>query len=63
MARPICPKCDNPTFQITEIEPIDGKYKLNAIHCAKCGAVVGVKEFYNLGQLIYDLAKKLNVKL
>ena len=60
---PSCPKCDNHTFRMAEIEPLGSNFKLNAVVCAACGTIVGVLEYYNNGQLIHDLAKKLGVTL
>jgi hypothetical protein len=49
MARPLCPKCENNKFQVSQIQAKDGNFLLVAIHCAACGAVVGVKEAVNAG--------------
>lgn len=59
MAKPKCPKCDHAIFQASLIEPSGSKFKVQAIHCAKCGCVVGTQEYYNVGVLVTELAKKL----
>jgi hypothetical protein len=63
MATPKCPKCDHTTFQVTVNSPSKSNFKLQLIHCASCGCVVGTQEYYNSGALIFELAKKLNIKL
>jgi len=63
LAHPKCPKCDNGVFAATVIEPVDSNFKLTAIHCNKCGAVIGIQDFYNVGARLNTLAKKLRVNL
>jgi len=63
MALPSCPKCDNRTFSLEEISPARSNYKFSAICCSHCGAIAGVVDFFNIGQLIHNLAKKLGVSL
>ena len=63
MATPTCPKCDSTRFEAQIFEPSNANYKLNAINCLGCGAVVGVVEYSNLGVLIRKLAKGLNIKI
>ncbi len=63
MAYSTCPKCDNTTFEMEEITPSGSNFKYNAIQCDMCGAVVGIVDYDNIGQMIEDLAKKLGVRL
>jgi len=63
MARSSCVKCDHNIFEITEFTPSGADYKINFVQCSKCGGVVGVLDFYNIGQLILNLANRLNVSL
>lgn len=51
MAISTCPKCDNTCFEIVEHSPIGSNFKLMFIQCNQCGAVVGVTDFYNLGEM------------
>jgi hypothetical protein len=44
MAPPKCGKCDNQTFQATSISVLGWNFELHAVHCAQCGAVVGIVE-------------------
>lgn len=63
MALPKCPKCEKTLFQSTLVEPLKSNYKLQFIHCAACGCVVGTQEYYNIGAVLQTLAKKLGVSL
>lgn len=65
MVRSTCPKagCDNHSFELAEASINGAKYKMYFVQCARCGTVVGVTEYYNLGARIDTLAKKLNVNL
>ena len=38
-------------------------FSLTFIQCASCGGVVGVMDYYNIGQLLHDLANKLGKPL
>ena len=63
MALPTCPKCDHLFFEATTITPVKSNFKINAIHCASCGCVVGVLPFHNTSTVIQQLAEKLGVKM
>jgi len=52
MATSKCLSCNNHYFELQTIEPSGGKYKLNAVQCSSCGAVVGVIEYYDSGVLL-----------
>ncbi len=63
MAMSTCVKCNSTSFEIREVTPQDSNFRYNFIQCTKCGGVVGVVDFYNIGSLIHGLADKLNVDL
>jgi len=63
MIYPVCPKCGNHSFSLEELNVKKSTFKLLGVCCESCGAVVGIKEFFDNGTLIYKLAKKLNVDL
>lgn len=63
MSFPNCPRCKTHFFQATEIEPMGSNFKLIAIHCNSCGAVVGITEYYSVGGLVKTLAEKLGVSI
>jgi hypothetical protein len=65
MATSRCPRsdCTSTSFELKEIVPRGSEYKLLAVQCTSCGAVVGVLEYFNSGQLLHKLAEKLGVKL
>ena len=63
MAIPKCPACEGRRFKLTEIKVEGTDHRTYAIHCSSCGAVVGTQEYYNIGTLLTNLAKKLNITL
>lgn len=60
---PSCPKCGNHTFEIQEIKVRAANFRTNVINCTSCGAIVGVQEFFNVSNLVYKLADRMNLKL
>jgi len=63
MAMSTCIKCGNKTFETSENSPGGSNFKMFFVQCSSCGGVVGVMDFYNIGQLVHDLAKGLGVKI
>ena len=70
MARSTCAKCSGTTFELVENEPVGGKFKYFFVQCNKCGAVIGVQEFFNAGSLLHKqgaaikkIAAALNVSV
>lgn len=63
MATSTCSKCGNTSFEMKETDVHGSRFKLMFIQCRACGAVVGIQDYYNTGQLINDLASKLHVSL
>ena len=59
MALSTCVKCGGTLFETSEVEPLGSKFKLIFVQCAICGGVVGVLEYYNVGEMIQTLAKRL----
>lgn len=60
MAWSTCPKCDNHSFELVEDTPIGSAFKLMFVQCTSCGAVVGVMDYYNIGQRMNELEKKID---
>jgi hypothetical protein len=60
---PKCPSCTNHTFRLVEFEPQGSRFKMFAICCSSCGAVVGVEPYHNTAELLFSLAEKLRVKI
>jgi len=48
---------------MVENEPVGSNYKFMFVQCAKCGGVVGVLDFFNIGDLIQKLARGLRIDL
>ncbi len=63
MATSRCPKCGSTFFEMEEGKIQGSKFRLLFIQCGSCGTVVGVQELFNISNLIYKLAKKLNINL
>jgi hypothetical protein len=64
MAISKCSKCDNTTFEMVEKDNITGaNFKVMFIQCARCGAVIGVQDYYNLGAMLNTIKKHLGIPL
>lgn len=63
MATSTCTKCGKTQFEFKLVEPIGADYKVNFIQCNSCGGVIGVLDFYAIGELILRLAEGLKVPL
>ena len=61
MAQSKCIKCDSTQFELVQHSPSKSTFKLVFTQCAKCGGVVGVTEFYNIGDKLEKLFKALNI--
>ncbi|MHB8063851.1 MAG: hypothetical protein ACYDG2_14675 [Ruminiclostridium sp.] len=60
MAWSTCPKCNSHNFEVVEKSPSVSNFKLMFVQCLYCGAVVGVMDYYNIGQRLDELEKKLD---
>lgn len=56
-----CGHCGNSGTKITSIEPNQSAYKLSAICCAHCNAILGVMDYYNTGTLLKGAEKEIGV--
>jgi hypothetical protein len=63
MAIPTCLRCGGLTFESKEASPRNSNFRLTFIQCAACGGVVGVLDYYNIGELLHTLARGLGVSL
>jgi hypothetical protein len=63
MVKPKCPKCDHTQFKSTPIKPINGNFKVLAVHCAKCGCIVGMSDTEDVGSLVQSLATALDLSI
>ncbi len=55
--------CGKNSFEMKELKVQKSAYKLMAIQCSFCGAVVSVTEFYNIGNAVTKIAEKLGIQL
>ncbi len=53
MALPTCPKCDNGYFTLSQITPSGSAFKLFAVCCSSCGAVVATLDYENIGAMLH----------
>jgi uncharacterized Zn finger protein len=63
MASSTCTKCGSTSFEVKENSPMGSNFRIMFVQCSNCGGVVGTMDYFNIGQLIHDLAKKLSLKL
>ena len=54
-----CPSCKNGSFKTEVFEPSGSGFKHTAIACSSCNTVVGVMDFFNVGQMLTDIEKRL----
>lgn len=52
--------CGNTTFEMVENTPIGSSYRVNFIQCSKCGNVVGVMDYFNIGTKANNIETALN---
>lgn len=62
MASPTCIKCGNSTFEVKENAPKNSNFKIMFIQCTSCGGVVGVMDYFNIGNFVKKIADKLGVR-
>ena len=64
MALSTCTKCGWNSFEAVEKDGILGSnYKKIFIQCAKCGGVVGVTDYWNIGALLVKICDKLGISV
>jgi hypothetical protein len=61
MVESTCLKCGCHKFEVVENVPANSKFKFLFIQCSGCGGVVGVMDYYNVGQEIQNLKKKFGI--
>lgn len=54
-----CGHCNAVGTKIELIAPSGGNYKLAAVACVGCGAILGVTDFYNVGTLVKQQETKI----
>jgi translation initiation factor 2 beta subunit (eIF-2beta)/eIF-5 len=63
MALPACVKCGSHRFEMVEHTPIGSSFRLMFVQCASCGGVVSVQDFFNLGEMLRKIGKKIGIEL
>lgn len=54
------PRCEGTRFETVIETPDFSNYKIQFMRSWSCKGVVGTQEYYNIGTLVFKLAKKLN---
>jgi len=52
MATSNCLRCENTTFEVQVLDLQRADFKHLCVQCERCGAVVGVLDFYNVGNML-----------
>ena len=52
MAACNCPRCENTTFEVQALELQRADFQHLCVSCERCGAIVGVLDFYNIGEML-----------
>ena len=52
MATSNCPRCENTSFEVQILDIERAHFKHLCVQCARCGSVVGVLDFYNVGNML-----------
>lgn len=63
MAISKCIKCDNTRFELKEATPNGSNFTYQFVQCTKCGGVIGVVDFYNIGDLIQRFAEESGISI
>ena len=70
VAESTCVKCGGHDFEMKEAQPLESRFKLMLIQCSDCGGVIGVIDFFNVGNLLMrqagaltQIAEAMNVKV
>jgi uncharacterized Zn finger protein len=62
MAVSTCIKCGSTSFENKVVTPQHSEFRLTFVQCSNCGGVVGVMDFFNIGEMLQTLAKKLGAR-
>jgi len=47
-----CGHCNHIGTRLEEISPMNGQYKMMAVCCLSCGAILGTTDYFNSGVLL-----------
>lgn len=70
MPKPTCLKCNSHTFQLATLSPAGSNFKYQTVMCSSCGTVVGITDFYNIGEtlrvlenMVLQIGEKLEIRM
>ena len=55
-----CGHCNSIGTRLEEISPAGGQYKMMAICCSSCGAILGVTNYFNSGVIVKGMEKTVD---
>ncbi len=61
MAMSTCIKCGGHSFEMVEATPMKSNFIVMFIQCSKCGGVVGITDYYQIGTELQIIKKKLGI--
>ena len=53
-----CGHCGNVGTRLEEISPAQSQYKMMAVCCGSCSAILGVTDYFNTGTLLKNAEKE-----
>ncbi len=60
MARSKCGSCGSSSFELADQDRIkNSNFKLTFVQCSSCGVPVGVMDYYNIGNKLEGLEKRI----
>ena len=60
MARSKCGSCGSSSFELVDQDRIkNSNFKLTFVQCSSCGVPVGVMDYYNIGNKLEGLEKRI----
>ena len=60
-----CPshECGGTTFELKENTPRTSRFKYMFVQCSSCGTVVGVLDYFNIGNVLEKICKKIGIDI
>lgn len=55
-----CPRCDNSSYRLQELQVTGARYKYYSIQCSSCHAPIGVMDWDNIGAALGELDEKVD---
>lgn len=59
MAIPTCPRCEGRSFEMSTAVVGNSQYQQSLLLCSKCGSVLGLTEYLNVGSRVEELRQQM----